>query len=88
MNKSRLALYLLSSFLMIFSLSSLTEERKISFNDYIKQGRFPAAVRGLDVTIAAGDVVSLTSSTNVNNLVINGELHCDEIVCRLNLHSS
>jgi hypothetical protein len=51
---------------------------RISLKTYLKNNRTPASAKGLDVTIAAGDSVSITESTNINHLVINGELHCDE----------
>lgn len=35
-------------------------------------------VRGLDVVIPAGHVAYLDEDANVGNLIINGELHCDE----------
>lgn len=70
--------YIFSFIALLIGIYSNYEPDKISFIEYTKSARFPAAAAGLDVIIAAGDVVSLTSSTNINHLVINGELHCDE----------
>ena len=71
--------FILLGFLGIVFLNQ--EPHKIPLADYIKQtkARMPAAAQGLDVTIAAGDIVKITESTNINHLVINGELHCDEV---------
>lgn len=45
------------------------------------QKRMPASLksaRGLSVVIDAGEVAYLDESTNIDTLIINGELHCDE----------
>lgn len=68
----------LFAFSLIYSMST-PDMTPLKQYTKLKKGRMPAAVQGLDVTIAAGDVVSLTESTNINHLVINGELRCDEV---------
>ena len=65
-------------FLLLAIIYLNSSPTRISLKKYLENNRTPASAKGLDVTIAAGDSVSITESTNINHLVIHGELHCDE----------
>jgi hypothetical protein len=54
-------------------------EKAVTLKSLIQNQRSPASgSRGLDVIIDAGQVAYLDESTNIDTLIINGELHCDE----------